>query len=68
MPRLFFNKVAGLRPVNLLKKRPWHRGLPVNFAKFPRIPFLQNTPGRLVLKFGGERLAFIRKGMCSLVD
>ena len=53
VPRLFFNKVAGLRPVTLLKKRPWHRCFPVNFTKFPRIPFLQNTPGRLVLKFGG---------------
>ena len=28
---LFFNKVAGLRPVTLLKKRPWHRCFPVNF-------------------------------------
>ena len=40
---LFFNKVAGLRPVTLLKRRPWHRCFPVNFAKFLRIPFLQNT-------------------------
>ena len=37
---LSFNKVAGLRPVTLLKKRLWHRCFPVNFA---RIPFLQNT-------------------------
>ena len=28
---LFFNRVAGLRPVTLLKKRLWHRSLPVNF-------------------------------------
>ena len=31
---LFFNKVAGLRPATLLKKRLWHRWFPVNFAKF----------------------------------
>ena len=31
---LFFNKVAGLRPATLLKKRLWHRCFSVNFAKF----------------------------------
>ena len=36
---LFFNKVSGLRPVTLLKKRLWHRCFPVNFAKFLRTPF-----------------------------
>ena len=36
---LFFNKVAGL----------WHRCFPVNFVKFLRTPFLQNTSGRLRL-------------------
>ena len=46
---LFFNKVAGLRPVTLLKKRLWHRYFPVNFAKFLRTSFLQNTSGRLLL-------------------
>ena len=40
---LFFTKVAGPRPATLLKKRLWHRCFPVNFAKFLRIPFLQNT-------------------------
>ena len=44
VPILFFNKVAGLRPASLLKKRPWHRCFPLNFAKFLRTPFLQNTP------------------------
>ena len=47
---LFFNKVAGLRPATLLKKRLWHRYFPVNFAKFLRTAFLQNTSGRLILK------------------
>ena len=37
---LFFNKVADLRLVTLLKKRLWHRFFPVNFAKF-----LRNTSG-----------------------
>ena len=37
---LIFNKVAGLRPANLVKKRIQHRCSPVNFAKFLRTPFL----------------------------
>ena len=40
---LFFNKVAGLRPATLLKKRLWHRCFPVNFVKFLRTPFYR-TP------------------------
>ena len=36
---LFFNKVAGLRPATLLKKRLWHRCFPVNFVKFLGTPF-----------------------------
>ena len=40
---LLLNKVAGLVPVTLLKKRLCHRCFPVNFAKFLRRPFLQNT-------------------------
>ena len=40
---LFFNKVAGLRPVTLLKKRLWYKSFPVNFAKFLRTLFSQ-TP------------------------
>ena len=47
---LFFNKVADLRPVTLLKKRLWHRCFPANFAKCLTIPFLQNTSGRLLLQ------------------
>ena len=48
---LLFNKVAGLRSVTLLKNRLCHRCFPVNFAKFPRTPFSQNTSGRLLLYF-----------------
>ena len=42
---LFFNKVAGIRPDTL-----WHRCFPMNFAKFLRTPFLENTSWRLLLK------------------
>ena len=33
----------------ILKKRLWHRCFPVNFVKFLRTPFLQNTSGWLLL-------------------
>ena len=46
---LFFNKVAGLSSATLLKKRLWHRCFPVNFAKFLRTHFSQNTSERLLL-------------------
>ena len=36
-----------LRPQAI--KRLWHRCFPLNFAKFSRTSFLQNTSGRLVL-------------------
>ena len=36
---IFLNKVAGLRPTTLLKKRLWHWCFPVNFTKFLRTPF-----------------------------
>ena len=37
---LFSNKIAGLRPATLLKKRLWQSCFPVTFAKFLRTPFL----------------------------
>ena len=46
---LFFDEVACLRPAALLKKRLWYRCFLVNFAKFQRTPFLQNTSERLLL-------------------
>ena len=36
---------------SLAKKRLQHRCFPVNFTKFIRTPFLQNTTGRLLLEF-----------------
>ena len=44
---LFFNKVAGLNFIK--KKRLWHGCVSVNFAKFLRIPFLQNNSGLQLL-------------------
>ena len=44
---LFLNKVTGLRAATLLKKKLWHKCFPVNFAKFLRTPYLQNTSERL---------------------
>ena len=48
---LFFNKVAGLRPETLLKKRLWHRCFPVILTKLLRKPCLQNTSRRLLLNY-----------------
>ena len=40
---LFFNKIEDLNPATSSKKSLWHRCFPVNFAKFLRTSFLQNT-------------------------
>ena len=45
VPESLFNKVAGLRPATLFKKRPLHRCFSVNFAKFLKHLFLQNFSG-----------------------
>ena len=47
---LIFNKVAGLGPGTLSKKRLWHWCFPVNFAKFLRAPFLTEHLRWLLLK------------------
>ena len=67
---LFFNKVAGLRPATLLKKRLWHRCFLVNFAKFLRTPFLQNTSGCLLVhsKFQVFFLCFTLKIDCIKIE
>ena len=41
---LFFNKVACLRPVTLLKKRLWHRCFPMNFSEISKSTFSHWTP------------------------
>ena len=43
MPESLFNKDVGLRPATLLIKNLWHKCFPVNFVKFLRTRFLQNT-------------------------
>ena len=42
-----------LQASTLFKKSLWHRCFPVNFSKFLRTPFLQNTSRRLLLTFEG---------------
>ena len=46
----------------LLKKRLWHRCVPVNLVNFLRTPILKSTSGRLLLKFklylGGDSAVF----------
>ena len=48
---LFFNKVTCLGPANTSIKKLWHRCFPVNFVKFLRTPFLQDTSGQLLVNF-----------------
>ena len=45
---LFFNKIAGLIPAALLKKRLWHRCFSIHFVKLSRTSFSPNTSGRLL--------------------
>ena len=47
----FFNKVAGLTPATLLKKRLWYRCFPVNFAKFLRTPSVAASVASYILHF-----------------
>ena len=49
-------KVAGLKSATLLKKRLWHRCFPVNFVKFLRTFFLQNTSGQVLLEINMKRV------------
>ena len=49
---LYFNKVTGLRPATILKKRVWHRYFSMNFAKSLRTLFLTEQLQWLLLLFG----------------
>ena len=40
-----YTRCSCLRPATLLKKSLWHMCFPVNFKKFLRTSFLQNTSG-----------------------
>ena len=55
--RVFF--LLKFRPATLLKKRLWHRCFPMNFAKFLRTSFLQNTSGRLYISNVGRCPGYI---------
>ena len=48
--KLEWMELDDVEPAILLKQRLWYRCFPVNFVKFLRTPFLQNTCGRLLLK------------------
>ena len=56
---LVFNKVAGLSPATLLKKRLWHSAFRVDFATFLRTPFLQNTSVGCFCKLDSVSDAFL---------
>ena len=42
-----------------------HRCFPVNFAKFPRIPFSKNTSGRLLLNLRSISRIFVIKHLIN---
>ena len=71
---LFFNNIAGLRLAPLLKMRLWYRCFPVNFSKFLRTSFLQNTSvpvtaiGRMVSGFGHHTPNFLISKVLSHID
>ena len=44
MPKSLFDKVPGLRPATLIKKRLWNRCFPVKFAIYLTTPFFYRTP------------------------
>ena len=49
LQKLISQLFASPRPASLWRKRIWHWCFPVNFEKFLRAPFLQNTSGWLLL-------------------
>ena len=55
---LFFNKVAGLRPATLLKKRLWRRCFSLNFMKYLRTPLFIKHLWWLLLCFKIPSAAF----------
>ena len=52
---LFFNKVPGMTPATLLKKRHWHRCFPVNFVMLLGTPFFtKHLRWLLLLDYDGS--------------
>ena len=57
---LFFNKAASLIPATLLKKRLWHRYVPVNFAKFLRALFFYKTPPMAASNYDMVSISYLK--------
>ena len=51
MPEFIYNKLAGFKPCNFIKKRLWYRCFPVNFAKFLKTPILMNIFERIIVGY-----------------
>ena len=66
----FFIKLQGETCNFIKKKRLWHRCFPVNYAKFlNKNIFLQDTSGRLLLKFSGiSRSPYFTEHLLCLVS
>ena len=60
------NTCTRLRPATLLKKRLWHRCLPVNFAKFLRTTFFIEHLWWLLLKNKGYEEYLEQKHILSI--
>ena len=52
----YSNKVVGLTPATLLKRRLWHSCFPVTFVKFLGTSFIKEHLWWLLLKIGNEEL------------
>ena len=54
--RVFLTKIVDRKPATLLKTRLWHMCFLVNFVKFLRTTFFENTSGRLLLNMCNSHL------------
>ena len=61
----YFTIISYIRPAILLKKRLYHRCIPVNFAKYLRTHFLWKTSKRLLL-YGREVTSFKRGSLLTV--
>ena len=69
MSKSLFNKVAGLRPVNLLEKRIWRKCFPANFAKFLKTTFfIEHLRWLLLYIFYWYNWFFPHNHDCALVS
>ena len=64
-------RLPGLRPATLLKKRLWYTYYLVNFVKFLRTPFLTRTPlvaASINDAIPSHNFKFRKKKKCSIVN